>query len=171
METALMPSSRPSAKFTKEQIEFILRKIASFHQLREIMHKFTAEYPDSGLTRQQLYGKIRYIAKDKRAAKWRKKVDKYREELRQQPLSDFAIANSFDRIRILQKLIDIAREPNLRRILWYPERKDRDGTLHYGREEIWEPNYHAALRAITLVCRELRCESQNSCDISQKTEE
>ncbi len=149
-------SSQSLDKMTEDQQRFILKKIAAFLRLKEIAEKFRVEFQDSGLTDQQLYDRIRYMATDKRAGNWRKRIDEYREELRKKPLSRFAIANSFDRIRILQELIDIARQPNLHRVIWYPVTKDPDGTIHYAKEEIWEPNYHAAMRGILLVHRELR---------------
>ena len=156
MNTEQTSSSEGPARLTGEQQEFVLRKIAAFYQLREIADSFRAEFSDSGLSAQEVYNRIRYLAKERKTDKWRKKIEEYREELRRQPIESFAIGNWFDRMRILQRLIDTAADPNLRRILWYPIRKDPDGTLHYGREEVWEPNYHAALRGMMLDHREMK---------------
>ena len=158
-------SSQSTDRLTEEQQDFILRKIAAFLPIREIVEKFrngfpvrsrASDRPDSALSDQQLYNKIRYIANDKKTDKWRTKIGEYREQLRKRPINSYAIGNQFDRIRILQKLIDIAIQPNLHRVLWYPVTKDPDGTVHYAKEEIWEPNYHAAMRGILLVHRELQ---------------
>ena len=65
-------------------------------------------------------------------------------------------ANKFERMRILQRLIDYAVEPRISHIFWYPIRKEPNGTLHYGKCEIIEPHYHAALRALRLVIHELQ---------------
>ncbi len=153
----LQPSSSQSTdRLSEEQQDFILRKIAAFLPLSETAEKFRNEFPGSALTDQQLYNKIRYIGNDKKTDKWRTKIGEYREQLRKRPINSYAIGNQFDRIRILQRLIDIAIQPNLRRVLWYPVTKDPDGTVHYAKEEIWEPNYHAAMRGILLVHRELQ---------------
>ena len=148
-------SSQLTEKLTNEQKDFICRKIAAFMRIGDIIDVFQSEFTESKLTQQELYNKIRHIGTTKRTEKWRKKIEAYRLELRKKPLSRFAVANTFERLRILQRLIDIAIEPNIRRVLWYPVTKDPDGTIHYAKEEIWEPNYHAALRALYLVNREL----------------
>ena len=155
-------SSQLTDKLTNEQKDFICRKIAAFMRIRDIIDVFQSEFTESKLNQQELYNKIHHIGTTKRTDKWRKKIEAYRLELRKKPLNRFAVANTFERLRILQRLIDIAIEPNIRRVLWYPVTKDPDGTIHYAKEEIWEPNYHAALRAITLVHRELRQSSLNS---------
>ncbi len=33
--------------------------------------------------------------------------------------------------------------------------REPDGSMHYDKREIWEPSYHAAMRGIMLVKREL----------------
>ncbi len=143
-------------KLTEKQQEFVLRKVAAFYRLREIADRFRAEFPDCGLNDQELYNKIRYMAQDKKTDKWQKKIEEYREELRKRPINSYAIGNQFDRIRILQRLIDIVAEANIRRVIWYPIRRDPNGTMHYGREEVWEPNYQAVIAAIRLVHEEMK---------------
>jgi len=144
-----------SKKLTSEQQEFIVRKIAGFYRLREIVDRFRDEFPKCELNPQELYNKIRYMAQDKKSNRWKKKIDVYREELRQRPINCFAIGNSFDRIRILQRLIDFAAEPNLRRIIWYPLRRDPNGTMHYDKIEVWEPDYRAVIGSMRLLHEEM----------------
>ena len=145
-----------TGRLTEEQQEFVLRKVAAFYRLREIADRFRAEFPDCGLNDQELYNKIRYMAQNNKTDKWRKKIEEYREEFRNRPINSYAIGNSFDRVRILQRLIDIAAEANIRRVIWYPIRRDPNGTIHYGREEVWEPNYQAVIAAIRLVHEEMK---------------
>ena len=158
MEDTVTELDVKSKKITVEQQEFIVRKIAGFYRFREIVDRFRDEFPRCELNPQVLYNKIRYMAQDKKTNKWQKKIEVYREELRQRPINSFAIGNQFDRIRILQRLIDFAAEPNLRRIIWYPLRRDPNGTMHYDKVEVWEPNFQAVFTAMRLVHEEIRKE-------------
>ncbi len=144
-----------TGRLTEDQQEFVLRKLAAFYRLRDIVERFRGQFADCKLTDHELYNKIRYMAQDRKTNKWQKKIEEYREELRKQPINSFAIGNQFDRIRILQKLIDFAAEPNLRRIIWYPLRRDPNGTMHYDKVEVWEPNYRAVIGAMRLLHEEM----------------
>jgi hypothetical protein len=153
--TEVTESDEGIRRLTEEQQEYVLRKIAAFYRMRDIVDSFRGEFPECKLTEHELYNRIRYMAQDRKANKWQKRIEEYREELRNRPMNSFAIGNRFDRVRILQKLIDFAADPHLRRIIWYPLRRDPNGTLHYDKMEVWEPDYRAVFGAMRLLHEEM----------------
>ncbi len=153
-------SSQSNGKLTDEQADFICRKIAAFCHYRGIACMFLTEFPDTPLTGQQIFNKVRYMAAAAKNDKWRKKIEEYRTEIESEPLTRFAVGNRFERMKTYQRLLDDALEPRIRRILWYPAVREPSGITHYEKEEIIEPNYNAAYRALLLATREIE-KSQN----------
>ena len=148
-------SSQSNGKLTDEQADFICRKIAAFCHYRGIACMFLSEFPDSQFTGEQIFNKIRYMASAAKKDKWRKKIEEYRSEIESEPLTRFAVGNRFERMKTYQRLLDDALEPRIRRILWYPAVREPSGTIRYEKEEIIEPNYNAAFRALYLAAREI----------------
>ena len=161
-------------RFTPTQIDFILKRIACFYTIRQIFEEFDDEFFLSGHDSSRIYNKVRYLSRNQRKCKWAAKIEEYREGFRTRPVRNYPLANRFERLRILQSLVDEACLVRIRRVVWYPIFKNPNGSVTYHRSEIAEPNFQAAYRGIRMFIDELKAaglyESDNGSPLTAKPE-
>ena len=140
---------------TTAQKDFICQKLAQFVSHRDIASIMRGRYPELGLDEEELVMRIKYYASNKKAGKWRKRVEMYRNILNSNFRNRFALANRFERLRRLEKIVSEALKPQLCRMFWYPDGRDENGRLNYGHEKILKTGPATAIKAIAMINREL----------------
>ena len=141
--------------------DFICQKLAQFIPHRDIASIMRERYPELDLDEKELVIRIKYYASNRKAAKWRKRVEMYRNILNSNLRNRFALANRFERLRQLEKIVSEALKPQLCRMYWYPDGRDENGRLNYDHEKILKTDPATAIKAIAMINRELEALGKN----------
>jgi hypothetical protein len=146
----------PAMQLTFEQKDFICKHIAAFKSYKHVAELFLQEFPDSGLSFDQVLKRIKYYTCDNRTRKWRFRIFAYRNQLNCNLLNRFAIANPYQRLRHLEALFHQALQPRVRQVFWYPARRAKDDKLTYRAIKIRQPDFASAAKILSLIYKELQ---------------
>jgi hypothetical protein len=112
-------------------------------------------FPEIELTLDELIYRIKYYSASPKAAKWQQRIQIYRDMLNTELTKHFAHTHTFKRMRVLEKILDESLKPGLQKVLWYPDGRDENGRLNYTHKEIYNIDSAAAIRALTMINREM----------------
>lgn len=140
---------------THEQKDQICRKLAQFIPHKQIADQMLARFPEIELTSDELIYRIRYYSASPKAAKWQQRIQIYRNMLNTELTEHFAHTHTFKRMRVLEKILEESLKPGLQKVLWYPDGRDENGRLNYTHKKIYKIDTAAAIRALTMINREI----------------
>jgi hypothetical protein len=140
---------------THEQKDFICRKLAQFIPHKRIAEEMLTRFPEIELTPDELIYRIKYYSANPKAAKWQQRVQIYRDILNTQLTKHFAHTHTFKRMRVLERILEQSLKPSLQKVLWYPDGRDESGRLNYTHKEVHRIDSAAAIRALTMINREM----------------
>ena len=160
-ETATQTEQTPTERkeLTFEQKDFICKHIAAFETYKDVAELFLAEFPDSGLTFDQVLKRIKYYTCDNRTRKWRFRILEYRKMLNHNLANRFRLGNKCERLRHLEAMFHEALEPRVKRLFWYPTRRRKDDKIIYRTVKIYEKDLASAAKILSLIVKELDPES------------
>jgi hypothetical protein len=138
-----------------EQKDYICRQLAQFVPHKAIATKLLECFPEIKMERAELLAKIKYFSSHPNAKQWQERTEIYRSMLNAQLKKQFAFAHKFKRMRLLEKIIEQASTPRLAAVLSRPEERDDQGRMTYSTNEIYKADYATALRALTMINREM----------------
>lgn len=141
--------------FSDNQKDFICRKLAQFIPHRQIAAALRERYPELELTPEELLYRVKYYSASPKAKKWQQRIDLYRSMLETNLKKEFALSHRFKRLRLLEKIVDQAAKPRLAAVFATPAERDEQGRLIYSRNEIYKSDYALALKALSMINREL----------------
>jgi len=148
-------SSHNNYRLKFKHKDFICKQLALFKTHRQAAQELLKEFPEIPLSLDDAFIRVKYYACDNRNTKWRNRIHQYRCMLEHDFPHRYRFANKHQRIMELERILNDAMTPKLRRVIWFPVSKNRKGEITYGHKEVYERDFHTAITVLTTIPKEL----------------